>query len=107
MTLVAALEISLWFRVLLSAFTFNRKSWVLLVIYSAFLRARFTQSQFVQGAFQQFVAQVDGQVQNQNTPPAVRQGWETVKGISRQAVEATDLRKYLGGAQGQSMKKPQ
>ena len=105
MMLVAGLEIALWFRLLLSAFTFSKGSWVLLGIYTVFLRARFHQSQFVQGAFSQGAAQVDRQVQNPNIPPVVRQGWETVKGIGRQLVDVTDLRKYTGGATAQ--KKPQ
>ena len=107
MTLVAALEIALWFRLLLSAFTFSKGSWVLLGAYTVFLRARFAQSQFVQGAFAQGSASIDAQVQNQNVPPAVRQGWESVKAISRKAIEATDMRRYVGGPQGQGMKKPQ
>jgi hypothetical protein len=105
MMLVAALEILLWFRLLLSAFTFSKNSWILLGIYTVFLRTRFHQSQFVQGAFSQGSAHVDQQVQNPNVPPAVRQGWETVKGLGRQTVEATDLRKYTGGLNAQ--KKPQ
>ena len=107
MTLVAALEISLWFRVLLSALGFSKGSWILLGIYTAFLRARFSQSQFVQGAFAHATARVDSQIQNPNVPPAVRQGWETVKGLSRQILVVTDLRRYVGGNQAQAMKKPQ
>lgn len=107
MTLVALLEIALWFRVLLSAFTFTKGSWILLVIYSAFLRARYAQSQFVQGAFAQAVARIDAQVQNQSMPPAVRQGWETAKGFGRKAVDATDPRRYLGGSNQHGVKKPQ
>ncbi|KAK5218290.1 Transmembrane nucleoporin [Exophiala xenobiotica] len=105
MMLVAGLEILLWFRLLLSAFTFSKGSWVLLGIYTVFLRARFHQSQFVQGAFSRGSAHIDQQVQNPNFPPAARQGWETVKGLGRQVVDATDVRKYLGGATAQ--KKPQ
>ncbi|KAK5445407.1 Transmembrane nucleoporin [Exophiala xenobiotica] len=105
MMLVAGLEILLWFRLLLSAFTFSKGSWILLGIYTVFLRARFHQSQFVQGAFSRGSAHIDQQVQNPNFPPAARQGWETVKGLGRQVVDATDVRKYLGGATAQ--KKPQ
>ncbi|KAL9114512.1 MAG: hypothetical protein Q9227_001593 [Pyrenula ochraceoflavens] len=105
MTIVAGLEIALWFRVLISALTFSKGSWVLLVIYTAFFRARYAQSHFVQGAFTKGAAHVDTQLSNQNTPPAARQAWETVKGGMRSAHDATDLRRYLGGAQ--SMKKPQ
>lgn len=105
MGLVASLEIGLWFRVLLSALTFSKGSWVLLLVYTAFLRARHAQSQFVQGEFARASARLDAAVSNQSTPPAVRQAWETVKGGVKSAHDATDLRRYLGGQQG--MKKPQ
>jgi transmembrane protein 33 len=105
MTLVAALEIGLWFRLLLSAITFSKGSWILLGVYTVFLRARFHQSNFVQGAFSHGSAMVDSQVQNQSVPPAVRQGWESTKVAGRKLVEATDVRKYVGGAPPQ--KKPQ
>jgi hypothetical protein len=107
MTLVAGLEILLWFRLLLSAFTFSKGSWVLLGAYTIFLRARYAQSQFVQNAFSHGAAMVDAQVQNQSVPPAVRQGWESVKAVSHRAVEATDMKRYFSGSQAQGMKKPQ
>lgn len=98
MMLVAWLEIALWGRLFLSALTFSKGAWMLLGLYTVFLRARFHQSTFVQGAFGQFSARIDQQLNQQNIPPAAKQGWETVKNLSRQAVEATDVRKYIGGA---------
>ena len=106
MMLVAGLEIALWFRLLLSAFTFSKGSWVLLGIYTVFLRARLHQSHFVQNAFAQGAARVDQQVNNPNVPPAVRQGWGSVKGVSQKAVDVTDARRYMGGA-ANAQKKPQ
>ncbi|EXJ90696.1 hypothetical protein A1O1_03800 [Capronia coronata CBS 617.96] len=105
MFLVAGLEITLWFRLLLSALTFSKNSWILLGIYTIFLRARFHQSQFVQNAFSQGAAHMDQRIQNPNVPPVVRQGWETTKGLGRQLVEVTDVRKYMGGVNAH--KKPQ
>jgi len=99
MTIVAGLEIALWFRVLMSAITFTKGSWVLLLVYSVFARSRYSQSSFVQNAFHGAAARVDGLVANQGTPPAVRQGWETLKKIVWQGTEATDLRKYTGAQQ--------
>lgn len=107
MTLVAALEIALWIRLVLSALTFSKGSWILLAVYSVFLRARFAQSQFVQSAFAHGTARVDAQVQNPNVHPTVRQGWETAKTVGRKAVDATDLKKYIGGAPAAAAKKPQ
>lgn len=99
MMLVAALEIALWGRLLLSALTFSKGAWILLGLYTVFLRARFHQSTFVQSAFSQLSARIDAQVNNQNIPPAAKQVWETIKNVARQAVDATDVRKYVGGAQ--------
>jgi hypothetical protein len=104
MSLVAALEIALWFRVFMSALTFTKGSWVLLIIYTVFFRSRYSQSSFVQGAFHNFAARIDALVANQQTPPQIRQVWNTIKGLVWQATEATDLRKYTGA---QAQKKPQ
>lgn len=98
MMLVAGLEIGLWFRLLLSAITFTKGSWILLGIYTVFLRARFHQSPFVQGAFSHGSARVDSHVQNANVPPAVRQGWESLKGAGRKGVEMTHPNKFMGSA---------
>ena len=96
MMLVASLEIFLWFRVLFSAIIFTKGSWILLALYSVFLRARYSQSSFVQTAVTHGTARVDALVAGQGTPPAARQGWETVKRLVRQATDATDIGKYLG-----------
>jgi hypothetical protein len=97
MTLVALLEIALWFRVLGSALLFQKGSWILLGVYTVFFRARFAQSTFVQGAISQLTSRIDAQMANQSTPPVARQGWTTFKSIIGQAAEATDIRKYVGG----------
>jgi len=100
MTLVALLEIALFFRVLGSAIIFQKGSWILLTVYTVFFRARHAQSSFVQEAINSVTARIDAQLANQSTPPAARQGWTTFKGIVRQAADATDIRKYVGAQQG-------
>ena len=104
MGLVAALEIALWFRCLFSAIIFTKGSWVLLIIYTTFLRARYAQSGFVQNVVRQFTARVDSALADQSIPPAARQVWETVKGGVKQFAAATDLRKYVGGPPAQPKK---
>lgn len=106
MGLVALLEVLLWFRLLVSAFTFAKGSWILLAVYTVFLRARYAQSSFVQNSVRQLTARIDAYVANQSTPPAVRQGWGTAKGLIRQAADATDLGRYMGGS-GAAPKKAQ
>ncbi|KAF2265891.1 hypothetical protein CC78DRAFT_460145 [Lojkania enalia] len=108
MTIVAILEIALWVRVFGSALLFQKGSWILLVVYTVFFRARYAQSSFVQGAIANLVARIDAQLANQSMPPAARQGWATFKNVVGQAADATDIRKYVsGGQQGAAPKKAQ
>lgn len=107
MTLVAILEIALWFRVLGSALLFQKGSWILIVVYTIFFRARYAQSSFVQGAITQLTARIDASLANQSTPPAARQAWGTFKNVMKQAGDATDIRRYVGGQQGAVPKKAQ
>jgi hypothetical protein len=107
MGLVAILEIALWFRVLGSAILFQKGAWILFVLYTAFFRARHAQSTFVQKSVQNMSAKIDASLANQSTPPAVRQIWETVKGFVRQAHDATDVAKYVGGKESAGPKKAQ
>lgn len=105
MGVVATLEILLLFRLVLSAITFSKGSWVLLVVYLAFFRARYAQSTFVQQAVLQLTGRADASISHQSTPPQVRQGWEAFKGLVRQGYEATDVGRYIAGAA--AAKKPQ
>ena len=107
MTLVATLEIFLWFRVLGSAIIFTKGSWVLLVIYTLFFRARYSQSNHVQGAIAQGSQYVDALSANQSTPPVVKQTWDTIKGLARQAADLTDVNRYVQGGPPQAPKKAQ
>ncbi|KAM0272623.1 hypothetical protein ACHAQH_008593 [Verticillium albo-atrum] len=98
MSIVGKLELGLWFRVLFSAILFQRRSWILLVIYTAFLRARFAQSSHIQNSVSELEARVDSAVGNQGTPPQARQVWEAVKNGVRQFYNVTDANRYLSGA---------
>ena len=105
MSLVAALELTLWFRILGSAIIFQKGSWILLVIYTVFLRTRIAQSTFVQGMLRQAGARGDGFANRQDAPPAARQAWNQFKGIAKQAHDATDVSRYMGGSQTPVQKK--
>jgi transmembrane protein 33 len=107
MSLVAGLEIALWFRILGSAILFQKTSWIVLVVYTVFLRARISQSTFVQGMFHILGSQGDAVAQRQDVPPAVRSGWESFKGIAKQAHDQTDLNRYVQGQQPAAPKKAQ
>lgn len=95
MSVVSGLEILLWIRLLLAAIFFQRRSWILIALYTAFLRARFAQSTHVQNSFSQLGARVDSLVGAQGTPPAARQVWEGVKSGAKQFHDVTDASKYL------------
>ncbi|KAK5175837.1 Transmembrane nucleoporin [Saxophila tyrrhenica] len=105
MSIVAGLEIALWFRILVSAIMFAKGSWILLVIYTVFLRARMSQSTFVQGMLKQMGARGDAVANRQDVPPAARNVWEQVKGAAVMAHEKTDVNKYVQGQQAAPQKK--
>jgi len=97
MSVVSRLEILLWIRLFLAAIFFQKRSWILLALYSAFLRARVAQSTHVQNAFAQLEARGDSLVGAQGTPPAARQVWDGLKTGARQFHSATDLNRYVSG----------
>lgn len=107
MYLVAVLEGATWLRVLLSFMTMSRGAIFLFLAYTAFLRARYAQSIFMQKAVHEQTARVDAMVANQSTPPVARQAWGTVKSVATQAVEATDLSRFFEQADGPRAKKAQ
>jgi len=98
MSVVSGLEILLWIRLLLAAIFFQRRSWILLALYTVFLRSRFAQSVHVQNSFSQLEARIDNLVGSQGTPPVARQVWDGVKGGARQFHSATDVNKYVNGS---------
>lgn len=97
MGLVALLEIALMARIVLAAIIFTKGSWILLIIYSTFLRARYAQSSFVQHQFRNLEARIDSLAGAQSTPPAFRQSWETVKIGLRTFHDYTDGKNLIAG----------
>ncbi|KAI1092767.1 hypothetical protein F5B19DRAFT_453526 [Rostrohypoxylon terebratum] len=98
MSIVSSLEILIWFRLFLSAIFFQRRSWILITIYTIFLRTRFAQSSHVQDSFRALELRLDSLVGAQSTPPAARGLWEGVKTAARQFHDATDFGKYANGS---------
>jgi transmembrane protein 33 len=107
MTIVALLEIILWFRLLFPAIIFTKGSWILIAVYTVFLRARFAQSKFVRDALANLGARADALVAQQGMDPRLRQGWEGAKGGLGKFVELTDVNKYLNRGQPQPVRKAQ
>jgi hypothetical protein len=107
MSLVALLEIFLFLRLILSAVMLARGSWILLVAYTVFFRARYAQSPFVQGALAKIGARGDAALANQAANPAIRNAWEQFKAIMHRIVEATDISKYAKGGAPVGAKKAQ
>lgn len=94
MTIVAVLEVALWFRILFSALLFQAGSWILLVVYTAFVRVRHSQSSFMQSAVAQLTDRADGALANPNVPPVAKSVWDQTKGVARQAADATDINRF-------------
>ncbi|KAI9689650.1 MAG: hypothetical protein M1820_010120 [Bogoriella megaspora] len=97
MTLVAVLEIALFFRILGSVLILQKGALMLILVYSVFLRARYAQSTFVQQVIAQGCSRIDVYAADQRTPPVVRQIWDQVKGLMGKVVDVTDMRRYAGG----------
>lgn len=98
MSVVSSLEIALWLRLFVAALFFQQRSWILLAVYTAFLRTRFAQSIHIQNSFGNIETRIDGLVGAQGTPPAAKGVWDGVKNGARQFHNATDVNKYVNGA---------
>ncbi|KAI5779353.1 hypothetical protein EDC01DRAFT_621521, partial [Geopyxis carbonaria] len=96
MHLVANLELFLWARVFLYCLVF-KNSWVLLALYTIFLRARVAQSPFVRDALKGIELKGDALVVDARVPDGVRTGWGVGKTVCKRFGEMSDLSKMLGG----------
>lgn len=76
MSVVANLEIFIWFRLLFSTITFQRQPWIMIVLYTVFLRARYDQNIHFWIAFAQLKTRADSLLDAQNIPLIVRQAWK-------------------------------
>lgn len=99
MHLVANLELFLWARIFCGAIIF-RNSWILLAIYTIFLRTRYSQSPFVRDALKGIEVRGNALAADNNIPDGVKSAWNTMKSAVRSFGEFTDLGKYLGGTGG-------
>ncbi|KAI1974091.1 hypothetical protein LOZ33_000648 [Ophidiomyces ophidiicola] len=106
MGLVASLELALLLRLVGTALTFSSGSWILLVVYFFFFRARYAGSRYVRGTVAQLNERIEVSISHQNTPPVVRQGWQVLKDSIQRGYELTDVRRYVGGEPAAGGKKP-
>jgi transmembrane protein 33 len=92
MHLVSRLELALWARVFFGTLIFSN-SWILLVVYSVFVRVRYAQSQFMRSAVLYMERFFDGLLADQRVPGGVRNGWGAFKGVIRTVGDKTDFGK--------------
>lgn len=92
MHLVSRLELALWARVFFGTLIFSN-SWILLVVYSVFVRVRYAQSQFMRSAVAYMERFFDGILADQRIPGGVRNGWGAFKGVVRTVGDKTDFGK--------------
>lgn len=104
MHLVANLELFLWARVALYCLAFQN-SWILLALYTIFLRARFAQSVFVRDALKGLEVRGDALVVDNRVPDGVRTAWGIAKQVTTKFGEFTDIPKMMGGPQKMAPKK--
>jgi hypothetical protein len=92
MSVVTSLEVFIWFSLLFSAITFQRRSWIMIMLYTVFLRARYDLSEFAQ-----LEAKVDGFLDAQNIPLTARRAWKSAMKLTYRFYHASNLNKYMGG----------
>jgi hypothetical protein len=95
MHLVANLEIMLWARVFLYALVFQN-SWILLVVYTLFLRARFAQSVFVKDAMKGLELRGDALAVDARVPDGAKTAWGIAKTAVKKFGEVSDMGKMMG-----------
>lgn len=108
MHLVANLELFLWARIFGGAIIF-KNSWILLALYTAFLRVRFAQSGFVKDAVKGLERRGDALMADTNVvPEGVRTAWGLVKTGVKSFGEISDLGRFLStGAPNGAARKAQ
>lgn len=97
MHLVASLELFLWARVFLYCLVF-KNSWILLAIYTIFLRARYAQSLFVRDALKNVELRGDALAVDARVPEGVKTAWGIAKTVVQRFGGVTDVSKFFGGA---------
>jgi hypothetical protein len=104
MHLVANLEILLWVRIALYCLVF-KNSWILLVIYTLFLRARYSQSIFVRDAFKGLQTRGDAVIVDTRVPEGLKSAWSVGKTVVKRFGEVSDVGKMLSGGAATAPKK--
>lgn len=92
MHLVSMLEIFLWLRVFLYCLVF-KNSWILLAIYTVFLRARYGQSVFVRESFRGLEMRGDAMCVDSRVPEGAKQAWNVLKMLVKRVGELTEFTK--------------
>jgi hypothetical protein len=95
MHLVANLELFLWARVFLYCLVFQN-SWILLAIYTVFLRARYAQSVFVRDALKGIELRGDALSVDARVPEGAKTGWSIAKTVVKRFGELSDVGKMAG-----------
>lgn len=70
---VGSIELFTWVWLSLRALFFCKRSWILWLAYSFFLKVRFENSRYVKSAFAQWRVRLDGVVSHSSVPPFVKQ----------------------------------
>lgn len=98
MHLVANLELFLWARVFLWCLVMWN-SWVLLIVYTVFLRARYAQSVFVRDAMKGVELRGDALATDARVPEGARNAWTIAKSLVKRFGELSNVSKMFGTGQ--------
>ncbi|CAR26056.1 ZYRO0B00814p [Zygosaccharomyces rouxii] len=70
---MGSVEIFTWVWLTLRALLFRRRSWIVWLSYSFFLKVRFENSKYIKSSFAQWRVRLDGIVSHSSVPPMVKQ----------------------------------
>ncbi|GAV52036.1 hypothetical protein ZYGR_0AG00270 [Zygosaccharomyces rouxii] len=70
---MGSVEIFTWVLLTLRALLFRRRSWIVWLSYSFFLKVRFENSKYIKSSFAQWRVRLDGIVSHSSVPPSVKQ----------------------------------
>lgn len=92
MSAATSLEVSTWFSLLISAVTFQHWSWIMIVLYTIFLRNRYDLDDFTR-----FEARANGFLDAQKMYLPARPAWKISLKLTRGFYYVSDPRNYMGG----------
>lgn len=92
MSAVTSLEVSIWFSLLISTVALQHWSWIMIVLYTVFLRTRYDLDDFTR-----LEAKANGFLDAQDIYLPARPAWKIAMKLTRGFYHISDPKNYMGG----------